>query len=193
VFLSIKCVLDQAGQSAMQVSAKADLGVVATDEQPIVVDTKADLALEVTDPEGNVPVGLDTPYAITLRNRGARDAEKVDVVVYFSHGIEPLKAEGPAHRIAPGQIIFEQIEKVPAGSETKLVVHAMPERPGSHLIRVEAVYQPLDCRVVKEETTYFYKGPISQGTQSGLSGPSAVSAPQTAARPATKSSTPANR
>lgn len=192
VFVSVKCVLEQAGQGTLQISATADLGVTATTERPIVVDTKADLALEVTDPSGNVPVGIDTPYEITLRNRGTRDAESIEVVVYFSHGIEPISAEGAAHRIAPGQIVFERIDCIKSGSDAKLVVHAMPERPGSHLIRVEAIYQPLDCRVVKEETTYFYKGPKNQGTQPALTGP-AASTTRTAARPAPEPGKPATR
>lgn len=192
VFVSVKCVLEQAGQGTLQISATADLGVTATTERPIVVDTKADLALEVTDPSGNVPVGIDTPYEITLRNRGTRDAEGVEVVVYFSHGIEPVSAEGPAHRIAPGQIIFERIDCIKPGNDAKLVVHAMPERPGSHLIRVEAIYQPLDCRVVKEETTYFYKGPKNQGTQPALTGP-AASATRTTAREPSEPGKPATR
>ncbi len=191
-FVSVKCVLEQAGQGTLQISATADLGVSATTERPIVVDTKADLALEVTDPSGNVPVGIDTPYEITLRNRGTRDAENIEVVVYFSHGIEPISADGPAHRIAPGQIIFERIDSIKAGTDVKLIVHAMPERPGSHLIRVEAIYQPLDCRVVKEETTYFYKGPKNQGTQPALTGP-AASTTRTAARPAPEPDRPATR
>ena len=53
----------------------------------------ADLRLDVKDPEGPMPIGEETAYELHVRNRGTKAAEDVEVVAYFSAGMEPVSAD----------------------------------------------------------------------------------------------------
>ena len=72
----------------------------------------ADLRLEIKEPDGPVPVGAEAVYELHIRNRGTKAAENVEVFSYFSHGVEPVAAAGHAHRINPGQVVFDLIPAI---------------------------------------------------------------------------------
>ena len=74
----------------------------------------ADLALEVTDPAGPVAVGKEAAYQLKVENRGSKAADDVEIVAYFSHGIEPLGAEGGNYQVGPGQVVFDAISSIAA-------------------------------------------------------------------------------
>lgn len=145
------------GTNRLELQARADDALTASAEALTRVEAMADLALEVEDPRAPVPVGSDTVYRLRIRNRGTKAAEHVEIVAYFSRGIEPVSAEGAAHRIGPGQVVFSPIASLAAGGETVLTVRARAEQPGNHVFRAEMHCKPLDSRLVREETTHFYQ------------------------------------
>src|SRR5690606_13522592 len=77
----------------------------------------ADLVLDVNDPPGPVPVGQEIVYELRIRNRGTSAAEQVEMVAFFSEGIEPMSVEGGAHELSPGTVVFRNMPAVPAGNE----------------------------------------------------------------------------
>ena len=152
----LRCTLGLPGDSHLEVLSTADGDLTAVGGATTRVEAIADLVLEVKDPGGPVPVGSEATYELIVRNRGTKDAEGVQVKAFFSHGIEPVRAEGAGHRLGPGQVIFSPIARVPAGGELALAVQARAETSGNHIFRAEVHCQALGTRLVSEETTHYY-------------------------------------
>jgi uncharacterized repeat protein (TIGR01451 family) len=155
----VVCSLERPGTSRMDVTATADSELTASANASTQVEAMADLRLDVIDPSGPVPVGSDAVYQIEVRNRGSKNAEDVEIVTYFSRGIEPTSAEGGAHRLAPGQVVFDKLATLAAGQTMTFKIHAKATTSGSHVFRAEVFCKPLDTRLVAEETTHYYGGP----------------------------------
>ena len=115
------------------------------------------------DPEGPVPVGSDATYELRIRNRGTKAAENVEVLAYFSNGVEPVSADGQTHRISPGQVVFDPIPAIPPAAEIVLKVKAKAEVAGNHVFRAEVHCKAIGTRLVREEVTHYYQdGPSLQ-------------------------------
>ena len=145
-------------------------------------EAMADLRLEVKDPEGPVPVGADAIYELHVRNRGTKAAENVEVMAYFSNGVEPVSAEGQTHRISPGQVVFDRIPAIPPAGEMVLTVKAKAGVAGNHVFRAELHCRTIGTRLVREEVTHFYQD-----------GPSLQQATATPAKPAPTAAAPVTR
>jgi hypothetical protein len=154
--LTMTCLLKQSGPHRLQVASTADGELTASGEALTQVEAVADLRLDVVDPAGPVAVGAETAYEINVRNRGTKSAEDIDVVVYFSQGVEPTTAEGGPYKLAPGQVVFDRIPSIAAGKTVALKVRAKGQSPGNHVFRTEVYCKPLGSRLVSEETTHFY-------------------------------------
>ncbi|MBN2578011.1 MAG: hypothetical protein JXB10_03390 [Pirellulales bacterium] len=180
----LKCTLGAAGVSRLKISASAEDDLTVAAAAVTRVEAVASLELDVKDPGGPVPVGEEAEYTISVRNRGTKKAENVEVIGYFSRGIEPIRGEGNPHRISSGQILFSPIPVVAPGTETVLTIHAKAETPGNHVFRAEVHCKTLGTRLVNEENTLYY-----QETATGESGPTAPPGGQMATAP----SAPTNR
>jgi len=154
----IQCVLTAPGENRMQVLARADEDLTDSAAVTTQIEALADLKLEVKDPLGPVRVGETMVYEVRIFNRGTKAAEGIDVVGFFSDGVEPLGLIDQAvqHEISPGQIVFSPIGKIEAGGEAVLKVKARADKAGSHLFRAEVVCKTLGTKLVSEETTRFY-------------------------------------
>jgi len=161
------CELGAAGPGRVEVLCAAERELTASAALVTQVEAIADLALEVNDPTGPVAVGKEITYLLRIENRGTKDAEGVEVVAYFSHGVEPISAEGGRHTIGPGQVAFEAIPALAAGREIVLSIKAHAETAGNHVFRAEVYCKSLGTRLVSEETTHFYDNrPVSASTPS---------------------------
>lgn len=154
--LLVKCVAAAAGNGRLVVTSEAAGNLKASGEAGVQIDAIADLALAVIDPAGPVATGTETTYQIKVENRGSKAADNVEIVAYFSHGIEPLGAEGGNYQVGPGQVVFDMIPSIAAGQAKTFVVKARAESTGNHIIRAEVFCKPLGTRLVGEESTYFY-------------------------------------
>ena len=193
--LLVKCVAAAAGKGQLAVNSKADDNLVANGEANVQIDAIADLALQVTDPSGPVAVGTETTYQLKVENRGSKAAESVEIVAYFSHGIEPLSAEGGNYQVGPGQVIFDAIPSIAAGQAKTFVVKARAESTGNHIIRAEVFCKPLGTRLVGEESTYFYGKRATKPTETAPPRPTiaeegVLTADQRGAAPAETSEPP---
>jgi uncharacterized repeat protein (TIGR01451 family) len=158
---TIKCLPSAAGVNRMEVSAAAEEDLNASAVAVTQVESVANLVLDVKDPGGPVAVGEEAVYEIRVRNRGTKDAEGVEVIGYFSRGIEPISAEGGAARIAPGEVVFSPIPSLAAGAEVVLKITARAEAPGNHIFRAEMHCKALGSRLVSEDATLYYQDALS--------------------------------
>jgi uncharacterized repeat protein (TIGR01451 family) len=156
IFL-LNCRLDLPGSAQIDVVSTADGDLTASAGMTTRVEALADLVLEIKDPAGPVPVGEETTYQVRVRNRGTKNAPDVQVVTYFSRGIEPTTAEGAQHKIEPGQVAFSPIASLGPGEELVLKICARAETAGNHVFRAEVHCRPLGTRLVSEDTTHFYQ------------------------------------
>jgi uncharacterized repeat protein (TIGR01451 family) len=161
--LEMKCTLALSGANRLEITSAADDDLVASAEAITRVEAMADLRLDVKDPEGPVPVGADASYELHVRNRGTKAAENVEVLVYFSNGVEPTGADGQSHRLGPGQVVFDRIPAIPPAAELVLKIKAKAELAGNHVFRAEVHCKTIGTRLVREEVTHFYQDtPILQ-------------------------------
>jgi len=183
--LELTCSLAEAGSSRLAVAAVAEGDLSASAEVTTRVEAIADVSMQVLDPVGPVPVGGDAIYELNVQNRGTKSAEGIDVMVFFSQGVEPVEAEGQRHRILPGQVVFETIPVLAAGESLKLRVKARAQEPGNHVFRVEMSCKALGTRQVSEETTHFYGTATAarQGSPTATAAPAAGSAAHDDAAP----------
>ncbi len=170
---SMQCDLLASGQN--QLVARVQTGdvqgadnLIASDTAMTTVEAIADLKLVVNDPKGPVQVGTDITYEILVINRGSKEATNVSLVAQFSEGVEPSAATGHRSEIVPGQVIFEPIEKIPAGGQVSLKITARAGQGGNLRFRAELTCGDPETKLVAEESTRFYGTPTgsSAGSQS---------------------------
>ncbi len=160
----LNCQLDAAGSLLFQAGARGSGDLAATCECQTQVDTIADLVLSVEDPQGPLPTGENVSYKLHVKNRGTRTANGVVVVMQFSEGIEPTKADGFKNKIATGQVVFEPISRIEPGQEIVLNVQASAIKSGNHVFRAQLTCDENDSREISEGTTRFF------GDDNGLEG-----------------------
>ena len=114
--LEMKCTLSVSGPNRLEIASAADDELAATNATVTRVEATADLRLEIKEPDGPVPVGAEAVYELHIRNRGTKAAENVNVLSYFSHGVEPFAATGHSHHITPGQVVFDSIPAIAPAS-----------------------------------------------------------------------------
>jgi uncharacterized repeat protein (TIGR01451 family) len=180
VFL-VNCRLDSPGSTQIDVVSNADGDLTASAGMTTRVEAMADLALEVKDPTGPVPVGEEATYQVRIRNRGTKNAPDVQVMTYFSRGIEPTAAEGAQHKIEAGQVVFSPVASLGPGEDLVLKVRARAETAGNHVFRAEVHCRPLDIRLVSEDTTHFYQDDSALQQASRLSPAGKLASPPPAA------------
>ncbi len=167
----LKCSFQQEGTARLELAATAEDELSVAANAVTQVDAMANLVMDVVDPVGPIPVGEETSYELKVSNRGTKGAEEIEVVAFFSQGIEPTTVEGGPHKIAPGQVTFDTIPSLGAGQELRLKINAKAQIPGNHIFRAEVHCRPLSTRVVREETTYFYVNQGPSGPDAGIAGP----------------------
>jgi uncharacterized repeat protein (TIGR01451 family) len=160
---AIKCSLGTSGTNRLEVSIAADDDLNTVAAATTRVDAVADLMMDVKDPNGPTAVGDEATYEVRVRNRGTKEAENVEVLAYFSRGIEPTTVEGAPNRILPGRVVFQPIASVAPGAEVVLKVRARAEVAGNHVFRVEVHCKPLGARLISEATNLYYAdGPAAE-------------------------------
>lgn len=157
-FMQLRCKIDRAGKNDFVVSAKTNDGELS-DSKDFYTDVVAlaDLKLEVTDPQGPLPLGESVVYEIRVRNRGTTNAENINVIGLFSEGIDPTTVEGAQFSVRDGRVTFHPIKSLPAGREVLLRIHAKANQVGTHVFRTEVACPKLDIKLAAEETTRFFE------------------------------------
>ena len=154
--LEVQCLLLAPGENRLLVASSAGQELTVSGGTVTLVESLADLKLEVHDPPGPIATGDDAVYEVVVRNRGSKAAENVDVVLFFSSGLEATNVQGGPHEIGPGQVVLKTIPVLPPGSEKTFKIHARADRGGNHVFRAEVVCAPLEIKLTSEQSTRFY-------------------------------------
>lgn len=157
---SVECHLKKPGYQKFEFEAVADDHIKAGGVAVTQVEAIADLVLKVSDPVGPVATGKKAEYKIHVQNRGTKRAEGVEVVSYFSKGIEPVTVQGQPNTVSPGQVVFSPLASIMPGETVVLTIEAEASIAGNHMFRAEVYCKPLGTRLVTEETTHFYQSQI---------------------------------
>ncbi|MFM2094408.1 MAG: Large cysteine-rich periplasmic protein OmcB, partial [Planctomycetota bacterium] len=165
--LQFTCELTSAGDNRLEVRTQGAGGVTATEAIVTQVQALADLKLTVNEPKGPRSVDEPVQYEIQIVNRGTKSAEKVNILMQFSEGIEPIAAEGAKSDLLRGQVVFSPIGKIEVGQTATLKVRARADKAGSHLFRVEVKCDEPETRLVFEGTTRFFEGEGSSAASVG--------------------------
>ena len=122
------------------------------------VEALADLRLTVLDPVGPVALGTEVAYEIKIENRGTKAASNINVVGYFSEGIEPNSIQGWQGQVEVGQVILETIPRISAGQSVNVKVMAQASRSGNHVFRAELDSDDMSTKtkLAVEEWTVFH-------------------------------------
>jgi uncharacterized repeat protein (TIGR01451 family) len=148
--------LSHPGKNLFRVAVDAHDDLTASGEVATHVEALADLKLEVKDPRGPVPVEEETVYEVHISNRGTKAALGINVVAFFSQGIEPISVSGTEAEISAGQVVFQPIPKLASGSNVVYKIVARANQGGNHIFRTEVKCEEAGVRLVAEETTRFY-------------------------------------
>ncbi len=153
---TVRCALGQGGTQQLTATAAADGDLRKSAHATTTVQAVADLVLDVVDTPGPIAVGQPITYEIHVRNRGMKSAEGVDVVAFFSEGIEPEKVEGHGHELQPGMVVFKTLPSVGAAQERILKITARATTGGNHRLRVELHSANPQTDLSQEDSTFFY-------------------------------------
>ena len=157
-FMQLRCKIARPGTNDFLLTATTS-DEELTDSKAFQTDVVAlaDLKLEVSDPQGPLPLGEAVVYEIRVRNRGTTGAEHINIVGLFSEGIDPTTVEGAQYSVRDGRVSFHPIKSLPAGREILLRIHAQASQAGTHIFRTEVTCPKLDIKLAAEETTRFFE------------------------------------
>ncbi len=153
---TLKCSMTAAGVNRLHVGASAEDDLFTSAEAIVRVEAVANIRLEVKDPAAPVPIGEQGVYEVRVRNRGTKEAQGIEVIGYFSQGIEPVNATGAPNRFGEGQVTFQPIDSLAPGAEVVFKIYAKAETPGNHVFRAEARCRALNTRLIREATNLYY-------------------------------------
>lgn len=131
------------------------------------VEALADLRLTVVDPVGPVPLETEVAYEIRIENRGTKAAKTINIVGYFSEGIEPVAIQGWQGDVQVGQVSLETIPQVSPGQRMVIKVMAQATRSGNHVFRAELDSNDPTTKTklaVEEWTVFHQDGELLQAT-----------------------------
>jgi uncharacterized repeat protein (TIGR01451 family) len=153
----VKCALMTPGTNRLHVAARADDDLTDSLAASTDVEALADLELDVTDPQGPIAVGEEMEYIVRIRNRGTKAAEGIELLCFFSAGIEPTSVEGTTgHKLGPGEVTFDTIARLGAGRDIVLKIRARADKAGNHIFRAQVACESIDTKLAAEETTRFF-------------------------------------
>ena len=154
--VELTSVLNGAGSNKLDVRAIAANKLSAADDAVTMVESRADLKLSVEDPPGVIAPGTEMTYEVHIVNRGTKAADNVEVVGFFSEGIEPVSVQGWRGNVEVGQVTMQTIPQIAPGQEIIIKVVAKANRPGNHVFRTELSTKVPLTKLANEEWTVFH-------------------------------------
>lgn len=154
--LEFECELLSAGENRFDIQAQSSQNISVTKSVVTEVQALADLKLYVNDPKGAVGVGEASEYEVKIVNRGTKTAHDIQIVGYFSDGIEPVSVRGWRGEVTTGQVSFEPVEALTAGQELVFRIRAKATQAGNHVFRAEVTCASPETRLAAEEWTRYF-------------------------------------
>ena len=154
--VELRCELNSPGDNRVDIQCTAQRDLNVTKSLVTTVEALADLKLYVDDPPGAIAVGQQAQYDIRIMNRGTKAAENIQVVGYFSDGIEPISIRNGGGEVSTGQVMLNTIPTIGAGQEVVFRVMARAHSPGNHVFRAELQCNLPETKLAAEEWTKYY-------------------------------------
>ena len=146
----------QAGEQAIKIDARADLGVSVSSERTMSVEGFAELSFAISNAGGPIEVGAETNYEIRVTNSGSKPDSNVRVQVQLPPGLELVSSEGEAGTDGRGLVAFQPRAQLAPGDELKYGLRVRGISPGTHIVRAIVVSDQSTVPVTKEDTTRVY-------------------------------------
>jgi uncharacterized repeat protein (TIGR01451 family) len=162
--VEVTSVLTGSGSNKLDVRAIGANKLEAAANAVTLVESRADLKLSVEDPAGVISPGTEMTYEVNIVNRGTKAADNVNLVGFFSEGIEPVAIHGWRGDVEVGQVTMQTIPHIAPGQEIVIKVIAKANKPGNHVFRAELSTKVPLTKLAVEEWTVFH----SDDQQAGL-------------------------
>lgn len=146
----------EAGERALVIDARADLGTIAKAERAVTVEGFAELSFQIINPGGPIELGAETSYEITVNNSGSIPDQNVRVQLQLPSGLELITTDGDAGTDGRGLVAFQPHQQLQPGAEIKYRVRVRGVAPGTHLVKAIVVSDRATKPVAKEESTLVY-------------------------------------
>lgn len=147
----------QMGDHAIQVDARASMGLADSVEHHVAVDGLAALLYTVTDVSDPIEVGGETTYKIQIVNQGSKEATNLQLGALIPSGMEALSGEGPTKaNIQGAQCVFEPLPRLGPQATADYQIHVKGVTPGDKRIQIQLLSDDINEPVTKEESTHVY-------------------------------------
>ncbi len=144
------------GERTIRLEARGDLGLTATSERNVTVESLAELTFQISDAADPIEIGSETTYEIRLTNRGSRSDSNVQVKFQLPAGLQLISTETDAGTDDRGLVAFAPQSKLDSGQELVYRIRVKGVTPGTHLTRAIVVSDQSTVPVTKEESTMVY-------------------------------------
>ena len=155
----------QEGARAIQLEAKADLGIVAQNETQVAVNSLAELTFSISDTSDPIEIGGITTYEIRVKNSGSRPDRNVQVQLQLPQGVKFISSESDAQQPRAGTIAFRPRDHLAANGEIVYQIKTQGVLAGTHLIEAVVNSQESRIPVKKQESTMVYDDRANIATQ----------------------------
>lgn len=147
----------EAGEQKIRLMGKADKGLAAEREQPVLIEGVAAIKFEVVDVNDPIEKGGETIYDIHVVNQGSKAATNVRIAAVLPAGMKAIMAEGPTrHTMEPSRVQFEGLARLAPKADTHYKIRVKGLQPGDLRMRVQLMTDELQEPVTKEESTRVY-------------------------------------
>jgi uncharacterized repeat protein (TIGR01451 family) len=147
----------QPGQFNLKVVGKAQRGVVADKEQPVIVEGLASVLFQLSHTKDPLEIGGETTYEISVINQGSKASTNLQIAVFLPAELKPLAAEGPTrYTIEDNKVLFESLPQLAPKTVAAFRVRAKGVRAGDLRVRCQLMSDEMQRPVVKEESTRVY-------------------------------------
>ncbi len=155
------CQVRMGGVDNYQVVAEARSEGALLDNRTIstTVTGMADVDFDITEPLRVVDVGEEIIYRINVKNRGSKDASRLQISAELSENVEPIAYSGVEKSNkqnfdrANRKLVFPEIARLEAGKEIELAVKVRATRSGDATCRVYLMHADLQTKLDSMATT----------------------------------------
>ena len=154
--MEVRCELHSPGDNRIDIQCSAQRDLNVSKSLVTSVEALADLVLHVDDPKGAIAVGQHAEYDIRISNRGTKAAENIQVMGYFSEGIEPVSIRNGRGELTTGQVTMDMIPSIGPGQELVFRIVARAQVAGNHVFRTELQCNNPETKLAAEEWTKYF-------------------------------------
>lgn len=146
----------EAGTQSVRLEATAELGIKASSEKELAIETLAELNFSIADDQDPIETGAETTYEVRVQNSGSRDDSNVQLKVQLPPGMELISADPQAGTDGNGLVVFQPVAALPAKGEQKFRIRVRGASADTHVIRAMLSSDQSPKAITKEESTTVY-------------------------------------